>query len=109
MLNRERFYYFLFYVFLLMSSSIIFQLNSYTPYLADDIARINVVTTFTTLRQWLDHLVSFYLTWGGRIQGELYLCIFSKLPKSLFNIINTMGYTLTILCIVANIKNKNIC
>ena len=50
-----------------------------------------------------------YMTWNGRSVLQVILKIFSLLPKSIFNVCNSICYVLTMLLIYWNIRGRNAC
>ena len=92
-------------LFTITMIALMLHLNHLTPWVADDILKIEIVKQFT-FKQHLSHLWDFYFSWGGRIWGEFFACLFLSVPKRLFDVINTLGYFLLVGLLYFNIVGK---
>lgn len=66
-------------------------LNMMTTYVADDFGKALVVANFHSPMDWLRDLYAFYMGWGGRIWGELFMLVSVAVPKNIFNVVNSLG------------------
>lgn len=95
-----------FWIFVLFIGVLLYQMNVHTPLVVDDLGKSDVVRPFQNGSDYIKSIYHFYFNWGGRIWGELYSLLFLSIPKSVFNIINTIGYLLTVFLIYINITGK---
>lgn len=84
----------------------IYRLNQPTPWVVDDLLKIQAARNIHSLNQLWGLAYHFYMGWGGRVWGEIAAQLFLMIPKTLFNKINTIGYILLILLIQFNISGK---
>lgn len=93
-------------LFLSSIAIMIFGMNQPTPWVADDILKQNNIKEYCSIKDYLSHLHEFYFSWGGRIWGEFFANIFLSIPKSIFNVINTLGYLTFVSLIYINIVGR---
>ncbi len=86
--------------------TLLFILNRITPWIADDFCKGQMVLSFRSFSDWFNNIYNFYFSWGGRIWGELFALISLAIPKSLYNILNTLVYMIVVLLIYFNILGK---
>lgn len=74
-----------------------FIINYLTPALADDFNYINYWNNIPDnktgiLNSFLNSVVSFYNSWGGRIMGYIFTVIFNTIPPVIFDLLNSVTY-----------------
>ena len=84
----------------------IYRLNQPTPWVVDDLLKIQAARTIHSIGQLKDLAYNFYMHWGGRIWGEINAQIFLMVPKSIFNKINTLGYLLLLFLMQMTIRGN---
>ena len=95
-----------FFTFLVLIGLMIYQLNHRTPWVVDDILKGDGIKNLHSIEQLLERLWGFYFGWGGRVWGEFFALLFLKLPKEIFNYVNSAGYMLFVLLIYLNMTGK---
>lgn len=107
MIQYHKSIHFLMFVLSILGTAwIMYILNQKTPWVVDDLLKVQAIPGLIDINSWIKHIEAFYFGWGGRIWGELYALLFLSLPKSIFNIINTIGYLLLVALIYINITGK---
>ena len=81
-----------------------YRLNRPTPWVVDDLIKVQEAQTIHSLGQMKNWAYNFYMHWGGRIWGEIFAQGFLKLPKTIFSKINTLGYLILLLLMHITIK-----
>lgn len=67
----------------------IYRLNKPTPWVVDDLLKIQASRNIHSVNQLWELAYHFYMWWGGRVWGEIAAQLFLMIPKSIFNKINT--------------------
>lgn len=91
----------------ILAGKLMLKLNHLTPFVADDFLKYKV--GIEHLHSWSDfvaYLYGFYMGWGGRIWGELFLQIAVLMPKSMFDVLNTAAYLLFVALVYLNITGR---
>lgn len=104
--GNRRLRLFIFALCFLAIALMLFRLNRPTPWVVDDLLKIQTARTIHSVGQLYDKIASFYLHWGGRIWGEMYAQLFLMLPKHVFDYLNTVGYMILLLLLQWNIFGK---
>lgn len=89
-----------------ISFVVLYNLNSHSIYVLDDLFKQMSLPEVSSFGSALHYYKNFYLTWGGRVWGEVFAMTFLGLPKHIFNAINSVGYVLLILLIYVNITGR---
>lgn len=84
----------------------IYRLNKPTPWVVDDLLKIQAARNIHSANQLWELAYHFYMGWGGRVWGEIAAQLFLMIPKSIFNKINTIGYILLIVLLQFNISGR---
>lgn len=85
-------------IFILM-----FKLNTLTSYVVDDYLKYMAAVKIHTIGDMYQALERYYLTWSGRVWGEFFSLLFLSMPKSIFNIANSMIYIVLLLLVYLHI------
>ena len=86
-----------FYLILIFISMLIF--NILTPYIQDDFQLKYIFNRNSKINNLFDIILSlklYYFEWGGRVLAHFFAYIFLLLPKWIFNIINSIIYSVNI-------------
>lgn len=71
----------------------IFILNLFTPYLADDYVNLShTVFDSKNFAGFIHFIKSFYLSWGGRVEGHLFYSVLLFVPPMIADLLNTLCY-----------------
>ena len=84
----------------------VYRLNQPTPWVVDDLLKIQTARTIHSIGQLKDLAYNFYMHWGGRVWGEINAQVFLMGPKSIFNKINTLGYLLLLFLMQLTIRGN---
>ena len=101
-INNKYFYLAIIFIFILL-------FNILTPYLYDDFWYMYGLKNDNRIKNLYDifiNLKTMYLEWGGRVLAHFFAYFFLMLPKWIFNIINSLVYTLNIYLIYLIAKGK---
>ena len=91
-INNKWFYLGIIFLFM-------FLFNSLTPYIMDDYQLMfdsTQTNRISSLYQIIKDLYLMYFNWGGRILAHFFAYSFLSLPKWVFNIVNSIVYTMNI-------------
>ena len=80
----------LFYISILTTFTVMFAVNTLTPYIADDYT----YATSNSLYDVFNNEYWQYMNWGGRSIAHINARIFLMMPKIVFNVINSFIYVL---------------
>ena len=83
-----------------------YRLNEPTPWVVDDLLKIQTAQTIHSVSQLKESAYNFYMHWGGRVWGEINALAFLMVSKSAFNKINTLGYLLLLFLMQMTIKGN---
>lgn len=96
-----------FFLFVLLLIAVaIYRLNRYTPLMADDFG-LSIVANTYDLKSAFNLLLDYYFSWGGRVIVHSIAFFFLSMDKSVFNVANTLAYTLLNLLILFHALGKN--
>lgn len=94
------------YAFLVIIGIVIWWLTRHTPYLVDDFGFYRKSAAIHSLRDFYHYIVHFYLTWGGRVWGEIYSLLFFMMPKPVFNVLNALAYVALLVLSEVNVTGS---
>ena len=80
-----------------------FKLNTLTGYVVDDYLKYMAAVKIHTIGDMYQALERYYLTWSGRVWGEFFSLLFLSMPKSIFNIANSVIYIVLLLLVYLHI------
>ncbi|MEA4806044.1 DUF6056 family protein [Acetobacterium wieringae] len=92
----------LFWVIVAVTFAYMMFLNSKTPLIADDFVYTFIFGTSTPVMRFGDILtsqISYYMTWGGRVAAEVLTQTFMFLGKDVFNMANSLCYSVFCLAV----------
>lgn len=96
-------------IFLVIIFFMMFLLNMLTPILADDYSYYTGINgvKINGILDIVEFQINHYLTWGGRTVAHSLAQILLQFPKIIFNILNSVMYTLLVFLIYKISKNGN--
>ena len=90
----------------LLAFTAILIFNIFTPYMTDDLSYKTTVLEADSFLDLIKQEYEQYMTWTGRSVGHMILRLFLGGSKAVFNIFNSLIFTLLTLLIYWNIEHK---
>lgn len=92
-----------FTLLLVLFGILMYKLNDLTIYVVDDYLKYQAAVNIHSIEDMYQAMEKYYLTWSGRVWGEFFSLLFLSMPKSVFNVANSIIYVVLLLLIYAHI------
>ena len=104
MTESKRVYKYLFIAVIIISFVTIYVYNVLTPYMSDDL--LFDTSIYHSIGDVFREEYKQYMNWNGRSVLQIILKFAMLMPKSMFNVLNSLCYVATMLLIYWNIKGR---